>query len=156
MNSVALLVGDHDLTTGVDTRYAAIYPLSRLLIHPGFNLASSANDIAILFTTSTIAFNYGVSPACLPYAPLNTNTFAGNQVVATGWGTIEFGGPKSNRLRRVSLDVITNAVCRRSFNALQGTNICTFSQGRDMCQVGIIVVMVIVYVSVGGMVINNS
>lgn len=135
--TVALLVGDHDLATGVDTPYAAIYTLTRLLSHAGFNVATSANDIAILTTASAMAFNYGVGPACLPFA-FTGNTFAGHSVEATGWGTTSFGGQRVQRLRRVSLDVITNAVCRRSFPSLLGMNICTYSEGRDMCQVGII------------------
>lgn len=135
-NTLALLVGDHDLSTGVDTPYAAVYTLNRLLSHAAFNVATSANDIALVFTASPISFNYGVSPACLPFA-FAGNAFAGNPVQATGWGTTSFGGQRVQRLRRVSLDVITNAVCRRSFSSLLPTNICTYSMGRDMCQVGI-------------------
>lgn len=136
-STLALLVGDHDLTTGVDTPFAAVYTLNRLLSHAAFNVATSANDIALVFTASPIAFNYGVSPACLPFA-FAGNTFAGNPVQATGWGTTSFGGTRVQRLRRVSLDVITNAVCRRSFSAIVATNICTYSVGRDMCQVGLL------------------
>lgn len=136
ITSIALLVGDHDLRTGIDTPYAAIYPLSRVLTHAGFNVATSANDIALVFTASPITFNYGVGPACLPF-PFTGNTFAGNQVEATGWGTTSFGGPRGQQLRKVTLDVITNAVCRRSFPTLPGTNVCTYTMGRDMCQVRI-------------------
>lgn len=134
IQTVALLVGDHDLSTGVDTPYAAVYSLNRIVVHAGFNVANSANDIALVFTASVISFNNGVSPACLPFA-LTSNTFAGNQVQALGWGTTSFGGPRSPRLQRVALDVITNLVCRRSFPKLQAMNICTYSTGRDTCQV---------------------
>lgn len=135
INSIALLVGDHDLSTGRDTPYAAVYALERILSHSAFSVATSANDIGIVFTSSSIAFNYGVTPACLPF-PFASNSFAGNSVEATGWGTTSFGGPTVKRLRRVTLDVITNVVCRRSFGTVQATNICTYTMGKDMCQVG--------------------
>ena len=149
-SSLALLVGDHDLSTGTDTSLAAIYTLTRLLNHPGFKLDSQVNDIALVVTASTISFNYGVSPACLPFSPMATNSFAGDQVQALGWGTTDFGGPKSQRLKRVALDVITNVACRRTFTNLQASHICTYSMGRDMCQVslldiGIVVILIEVY-----------
>lgn len=134
INTIALLVGDHDLTTGADTPHAAVYPLTRILIHAAFNMATSANDIALVYTASTVTFNYGISPACLPF-PFTANTFAGHQVEALGWGTVDFGGPRVQSLRRVTLDVITNTVCRRSYGNLQGTQMCTFTPGKDTCQV---------------------
>lgn len=134
ISTIALLVGDHDLTTGIDTPHAAVYTLSRLIGHAGFNVATSANDIGLVTTASTIAFNLAVGPACLPFQFTGT-TFAGTSVIATGWGTTDFGGLVSQKLRRVSLDVITNAVCRRSYPKLQNMNICTYTSGKDTCQV---------------------
>lgn len=151
INTIALLAGDHDLTTGVDTPYASLYSLSRVLSHPSFNVATSANDIGLVFTAAPITFNYGVGPACLPFA-LAANTFAGTAVEATGWGTTTFGGPKVHRLRKVSLDVITNAVCRRSFASLLATNVCTYSMGRDMCQVGIVARWGIIIMPIDGII----
>lgn len=61
------------------------------------------------------------------------------RVEATGWGTTDFGGRPSTRLRRVTLDVMANSVCAsrlQNSNILQ-SHLCTFTPGRDVCQVSI-------------------
>lgn len=149
-STIALLVGDHDLTTGSDTPYAAVYTLTRLLSHSAYRDAPSApNDIGLVFTATTMTLNHGVGSACLPF-PFTGNTFAGNQVEGIGWGSTSFGGPKSQRLQKVSLDVITNAACRRSFTTVQGSHICTFRMGKDMCQVGTYFIVCVIVIRIGG------
>lgn len=66
-SGIALLVGDHDTTTGADTPYAALYTISKIIIHSGYNTLTKVNDIGLVRTTNTIAYNPGVGPACLPF-----------------------------------------------------------------------------------------
>lgn len=57
-------------------------------------------------------------------------------VEAVGWGTLSYGGPVSKALQKVSLRVITNNQCASSYkNQIQNTHICTYTQGKDACQV---------------------
>lgn len=64
-----------------------------------------------------------------------TASFANRQVEALGWGTIEFGGPVSNRLQKVSLEVTNHSSCESAYpNRITSAQFCTYSQGKDTCQ----------------------
>lgn len=52
-----------------------------------------------------------------------------------GWGTTEFGGMKSDTLRKVMLSVISYRDCRRSYPNLSHGQLCTYGRGKDACQV---------------------
>lgn len=54
----------------------------------------------------------------------------------SGWGTLDFSGPKSNTLQSVNLTVISNTECREKVtnNPIYSTQICTFAPGKDACQ----------------------
>lgn len=54
-----------------------------------------------------------------------------------GWGTTSFGGPISDVLQKVQLDVVPQNKCIASFSktAESGKQFCTYTQGKDTCQV---------------------
>lgn len=57
-------------------------------------------------------------------------------VEATGWGTLEFGGPLSTTLQKVSLNVISNENCETQYPAaITPQQMCTFRRNKDTCQV---------------------
>lgn len=56
VDTSALLVGDHDVTTGADTKWAAAYALASYLKHPGYNVDTSWNDIALVKTKLYVRF----------------------------------------------------------------------------------------------------
>jgi trypsin len=67
-----------------------------------------------------------------------TTTFAGSKIDAAGWGTLEFGGPQSKVLMRVSLDVLTNSACQTQLGTgttIATSQMCTYTTGKDTCQV---------------------
>jgi Trypsin len=57
-------------------------------------------------------------------------TFAGSKVEAAGWGTTEFGGPRSNTLQKVELDVISNVVCATQADNITSMIVCTQTPGK--------------------------
>lgn len=65
------------------------------------------------------------------------STFADVQVVALGWGTLEFSGPMSAALQKVDLNVVSNARCETSYptGAVTAAQLCAFARGKDTCQV---------------------
>lgn len=65
--TIGILVGDHDITTGADTKYSSLYKASSIIRHEQYNTNTKANDIALLLTTSNIIWYRGVAPACLPF-----------------------------------------------------------------------------------------
>ncbi|XP_058835399.1 venom serine protease-like, partial [Topomyia yanbarensis] len=135
ISDTTLLVGDHDLSTGTDSPFAALMVITTFTIHSGYRKQSFVNDIALVRTREEIQFNNGVGPACLPWN-WPTATFNNMVVEATGWGTLDFGGPVSTVLRKVSLNVISYETCRQRMpsSGIKTSQICTFAKDRDACQ----------------------
>lgn len=63
-----ILVGDHDITTGADTKYSQLYYVEEVRRHQRFDSATGFdNDIALLRTTTDIVWSRAVGPICLPF-----------------------------------------------------------------------------------------
>ncbi|XP_053680908.1 venom serine protease-like [Anopheles nili] len=133
-NDTVLLVGDHNLKTGSDTSYSQVYVLAQFLSHSGFTLKPVANDIALVRTQQPIQYNPGVGPVCLPWR-YTTESFDGSRVEATGWGDLDFGGPRAEALNKVQLTVVGNGECSRRVGlTVPYQQLCTFTSNRDTCQ----------------------
>lgn len=134
----AIVVGDHDLSSGYDTIYAKVYGISRFIVHPQYQCVGQNsfenNDIALILASTDIQFNRGVGPACLPYR-FQSDLFTGSFIEVAGWGSLSFAGESPLRLRKTSLQVISNTDCslRRNGENIQNNKICTFSPPRDTC-----------------------
>ncbi|XP_061514804.1 venom serine protease [Anopheles gambiae] len=134
--NLALLVGEHDITTGSESPYTALLLLASIKIHEGYSstTSSSSNDIAIVRTRTEILFNAGVGPACLPIKFVGAS-FVGIQLEAVGWGTLDYGAPKSNVPMKVALPVVNPSQCSAlypTFSAQQ--QLCTLTPNKDTCQ----------------------
>ncbi|XP_052888963.1 venom serine protease-like [Anopheles moucheti] len=133
-NDTALLVGDHNIKTGSDTSYSQVHIVAQFMSHPSFTVKPLANDVALVRTQQPIQYNPGVGPVCLPWR-YTSQTFEGSTVVATGWGDLDFGGPRATALNKVQLDVIGNSDCSRQIRAtVPAQQLCTFTPKRDTCQ----------------------
>lgn len=62
-SDIAILVGDHNISSGADTASAALYRTSAYEMHPDYDTTTQANDIAILKTANAIVFSIYVGPA---------------------------------------------------------------------------------------------
>ncbi|XP_030750819.1 venom serine protease-like [Sitophilus oryzae] len=132
--NIAVLVGDHNISTGTDTPYAALYLINGYVIHPSYNFSTYENDVGIIQTSSQIITSTYVAPICLPFYYYTTD-FSGQQVTILGWGQIEFSGPTSDTLQKANLDVISNAQCNYLVDeTINNNEICTYTSGRDSCQ----------------------
>lgn len=54
-----------------------------------------------------------------------------------GWGTTQFGGMKSKTLQEVMLTVITYRDCSRWDSNLLYSQLCTYGENKDACQVAL-------------------
>lgn len=54
--TTAIITGDHDLSTGSDTIWAAAYRIQRYIKHATFNPETNVNDIALARTVEYIKF----------------------------------------------------------------------------------------------------
>ncbi|XP_012253672.2 venom serine protease 34-like [Athalia rosae] len=131
--NIAVLVGDHDTSTGADTSASSIHQASNIIIHPAYNSETQANDIGIVTVVDTIVYTMEVGPACLPFRFADTD-FTGSIVDVLGWGTLEFAGPTSNVLQKVKLNITSLTSCRRSFPEVTTNQVCTYTRGKDACQ----------------------
>lgn len=52
----ALLVGDHDVSVGTETKWASAYALDSYLKHPGYVAETSLNDIALVKSKTYVRF----------------------------------------------------------------------------------------------------
>ncbi|CAH0717935.1 unnamed protein product, partial [Brenthis ino] len=107
------------------------------VVHPLYGTSDYDYDIAILKMEEDIIFNEYVSPVCLPIKFIKKD-FAGDNVTVIGWGTIFFGGPTSDVLQEVTLDVISQRSCRVNRPNITSRQICTFTPSKDSCQVDIL------------------
>ncbi|XP_055920944.1 venom serine protease-like [Eupeodes corollae] len=128
-----VIVGDHDLSSSTESKYAATYDIVSFIEHPNYNASNNLNDITLIITRGNIEWSSGVGPICLPLDQLS-NTFDYFNVDVVGWGTSEFAGPKSNVLQKARVNVVPNSICRNVYRNLQSTQVCTFFQNRDACQ----------------------
>ncbi|XP_037033545.1 venom serine protease-like [Bradysia coprophila] len=131
----AVLVGDHDLTTGRDTLEAKLYQVLEYIEHAAYNNETKVNDIGLVRTILPMVWSRGVGPVCLPFYYANAD-FSGVDVIGTGWGLTEFGGKKSDYLQKVDLTVLKNSdpSCQRTYPTIQDSQMCTYKEGKDTCQ----------------------
>ncbi|TMW46873.1 hypothetical protein DOY81_008047 [Sarcophaga bullata] len=140
LSNIQVLVGHHNLQQNTPVKYAAIYRVSNVIVHPQYSKNPVNNDIAIYVTTTPIEWSRGVGPICLP--PLaNANTdFAYTFVDVIGWGTTKPAGPLSNTLQKVNLMVTDQQTCVNAYadeNPIYNTQMCTYDTtgtSKDSCQ----------------------
>jgi hypothetical protein len=84
VTQLGLLVGEHDISKGNETRYTVLLRISQFKTHPQFNSDTKANDIALIRTATPMTFTQGVQPACLPFK-FKGESFVNSLVQVLGW-----------------------------------------------------------------------
>lgn len=130
---VKVVVGDHDTSTRTETNATVVHDVESFKIHENYDNASK-NDIALIRLTKPIAYNEDVGPVCLPWKLTNEN-LANKPATLVGWGTTEFGGPKSKTLQEVDVSITTDARCEADHPGADKTVLCTYDDDKDSCQV---------------------
>jgi len=104
--------------------------------HPGWDKQKRINDICVIKLAEPIAFNNKIQPACLPN---KDHCFpAGTACVASGWGYVKEGGPRSSLLREVAVRIMESDHCNRAdyYNGRihEGMLCAGYNEGaRDAC-----------------------
>ncbi len=100
---IEVAVGRFDLSTGGDgTRHL----VSRIIIHPRFNAATAAADIALLFLATPS--DRPVLPLALRYAGAD---LPGTLATAIGFGLLSEGGGFPNILQEVTVPLVPQKTC---------------------------------------------
>uniref|UniRef100_A0A1L8DQW0 Putative trypsin-like serine protease n=1 Tax=Nyssomyia neivai TaxID=330878 RepID=A0A1L8DQW0_9DIPT len=132
-------LGDHNLARTDDDGDPQQFNIREIVRHPEYKSSSKYNDIAVMKLDGRPRLGKFVRPACLWQTP-NINY---TKTVATGWGQIDFSGPKSDSLLKVTLDIISNSECaplfeinRKLQQGIIDTQMCAgyLDGGKDTCQ----------------------
>lgn len=132
--SVQVRLGAHVITTIEPTQTVINVGPSNYRIHASYNPSNLNNDIAILITPATFAYNQWIQPANLALA--TAGTFAGELATVSGWGRFsDSSSATSTHLRAAQNLIITNAQCAQSFGGvIIASTICqTSAGGRGAC-----------------------
>ncbi|MFD8013143.1 S1 family serine peptidase [Streptomyces sp. NPDC058955] len=128
---VAVLLGEHDLRTADESRYARVARPARFTLHPGYDRRTQHDDLAVITLADPVRPDAGVRPVPLP-AP--DESFTHTRLEAVGWGATSFGADPSPVLRTVTLDTLSNPSCAlRGVDGLTPAQLCTWTPGRDTC-----------------------
>ncbi|GJQ73783.1 CLIPC1 [Trypoxylus dichotomus] len=134
-------LGDLQISTQADDAQVQQFRVVQRFGHPAYRTLSHYNDIALLELDRTVTFSKYVRPACLPSEEDLTNA----QLIATGWGALEFTGRTSDDLMKVDLKFFPTAQCQQVFppqarleNGIDGdSQICAGgadNESKDTCQ----------------------
>ncbi|XP_029159143.1 venom serine protease 34-like isoform X1 [Nylanderia fulva] len=128
---IGVVVGEHDVTIGSETKATKLFRVSKCIMHSYYN--EIHNDIAVCKIIGTIEYSAEVGPVCLPFQR-KRDTFGGAIVDVLGWGLLGFAGVKSTTLQKVKLNVINLMQCKYYYPKITDNNICTYASGKDSCQ----------------------
>nr|AAF71516.1 AiC5 chymotrypsinogen [Agrotis ipsilon] len=125
--SVIVVLGSVNLFSGGNRQTS-----TNIVMHGSWNPSLIRNDVAVI-RINNVGLNNNIN--VIPLAT-GSESYAGENAVASGFGLTRDGGSVSGALSHVTLPVITNAVCRSSFPLIiQDSNICVNGAGgRSTCQ----------------------
>ncbi|XP_055696410.1 serine protease snake-like isoform X2 [Lutzomyia longipalpis] len=132
-------LGDHDLIKVDEGAQPQQFKIREIMRHPEFHVPIKYNDIALIRLEGRAKLGKFVRPACLWQSPSINYT----QAIATGWGQIEYSGPRSDFLLKVSLNITSNELCNQQYEITRAlpkgiaeTQLCAGfdNKGKDTCQ----------------------
>ncbi|KAG6458165.1 trypsin, alkaline C-like [Manduca sexta] len=102
------------------TSGGVLYNIAAFNLHPNYNPRTIDSDIAIMRTSNSISYTNVIQAAQI--AGVNYNLRDNERVWAAGWGRISQGGPNSEQLRHVHLEVINQNICNQRYGHFTITN----------------------------------
>ncbi|XP_037293539.1 collagenase-like [Manduca sexta] len=106
-----------------------------IVMHGSWNPFIVRNDIAMIRLPSDVSFTNNINVIALPSGSQLNLDFVGERAIASGFGRTRDGVNGDGSLNHVTLDVITNNVCSRTYRfIIQSSNLCTSgANGRSTC-----------------------
>uniref|UniRef100_A0A3Q2CGU5 Peptidase S1 domain-containing protein n=1 Tax=Cyprinodon variegatus TaxID=28743 RepID=A0A3Q2CGU5_CYPVA len=86
--------------------------VTRIIIHPGYNIPRFNNDIALLKMSEPVVFSNYISPVCL--AAFNSTFNIGEDAWVTGWGNIGYDG----KLLEVDAEIVGTHQCKCDYSKI--------------------------------------
>ncbi|ODM95886.1 Trypsin-1 [Orchesella cincta] len=134
--SIIVTAGDHDLLVFEGTEQTSSAKdgeeMLKIFFLKNFPSETTANDIALIKLSKNLTNTDAVSPIPLPEISFVINA-TGNGTVA-GWGAT-YGNPSPVLcLLKVTVPIVNNTMCRRSYAYLTDSQFCAGQKGKDSCQ----------------------
>lgn len=125
------ILGAHDVFDKNANTDVAYFP-DRIIIHPNFNFATKAFDVALLEFNTTIQFTNEIKPICLAEPP---GAEALQVLQIAGWG-VTMGPLKiTNILQKTTVTVDCKSYCElRSELFITDTMFCATGKDSGFCQ----------------------
>jgi secreted trypsin-like serine protease len=105
-------LGDQNLQHSGDEAQPQEFRVKRVIKHESYTAKANYYDIGLIEMDGEARFTKFVRPACL----WQEIQFPGQTATATGWGMLEYLGPKSEELQKVSLTLMQNRDCNPYFS----------------------------------------
>ncbi|XP_025835992.1 brachyurin-like [Agrilus planipennis] len=130
VESLIVILGAHRIRETESTQQRI--PTTNYKLHEQYNNNTLENDLAMVYLPTPANLNRYVQLIALPSRADVSNSFVGSEARASGWGfTSSSGNDISAVLRYINVPVISNDVCRRTFNQLvRAATICSSGEGR--------------------------
>ncbi|QQP37819.1 Trypsin-1 [Caligus rogercresseyi] len=128
-NDVKVVAGEHDLFVKSGDEQAV--NVDQIIYHELYGSAGTNYDVCLLKLKSSLELGGKVKAVSLPK---KDEVFSGDLVVS-GWGTLYAGGPSSDELRAVTVQVVSDEDCEDAYpGMIDETMICAAAPEKDSCQ----------------------
>ncbi|CAN7986092.1 unnamed protein product [Ixodes hexagonus] len=132
-------LGDHDLSSDKDNTLPVDVDVRSVHRHPGYDVRTYGNDVALLELSKAVAFNDFVNPVCLPFGNISSMDVAGYHGFIVGWGATQFSGEGSSVLREAQIPIWQQDECREAYEKhlpIEKTQLCAGDADgkKDSCQ----------------------
>lgn len=97
-------LGEHDYLSNDDGANPVDEPVVQIHRHSDFNSRTYLNDVAVLKLRRPVPLNKDIALICLPYGPLQTDTYEGKMANIAGWGELYYGERADRAARYGSSD----------------------------------------------------
>ncbi|XP_041633238.1 brachyurin-like [Drosophila kikkawai] len=109
-----------------------VVPSNKFKQHSGFDIDNIVNDISLLELPVPFIFNDHIGKIGLPTAPYDD--YVGQMATVSGWGQTGDGEGQPQKLQWALVVAISNEVCKKSYNIIQPSHICTSTaNGQATC-----------------------
>ncbi|XP_033149388.1 venom protease [Drosophila busckii] len=134
-------LGAHDLSVTAEPG-SFDFQIKRSIIHNQFDLASIANDIALIELNQPAPISSLIRPICLPEGSRfqAEQQFVGMMPFVAGFGAMKHQGPTSQVLREAQVPIVSRQSCEQNYKSIfqfvqfSDKLICAGSSSVDACQ----------------------
>ncbi len=134
-SAVTVILGEHNRAQSDGMEQ--FLTVTEVIVHEEFSDWSNNNDLALLKLNRPATLNARVKPIGLQMSPAQDMLVtAGQMSIVTGWGSTGEGGSAAVVLMEVSVPIVDNEVCNRSYGTINENMLCAgyAEGGKDSCQ----------------------